>query len=1256
MLGAGYHPLQSRKELMELNMKVLNRLAALVLCASMAVTGLGVQAAEVTVYSDDFSSYTDIPDGNWTVTTPNSSEITVDNQMLKITTPSSYSGKAIAQYTLPEALDGVVTVEYKAMINAASNNFCAPYIYSDTGKVAVCTMFNNNGNIQSYANGSYQVVGQYSVGEWYSVKHILDYDNSKFSLYINDEKCIDSASFRYGDSSNLSYMQFYAERANSEIYFDDLKISKQAEEPAPEEFALSEARLIAGTQAMTLYDGMLGVPCDIEAIELEFSAEPEVSALNNISVSGVDYQGSYADKIWRMELKDELENDTEYTITLDGIKSADGKEISQTISFTTIAADVLYFEGFDVLPDGNTSGSVAIAYDSDRRSNVLKVTGQTSKSETMLEFTPSDYGVAADDIVVIDFDVNAVRSANASIPYVYNASGSPVISSIFSSGGSVNVRNGNATETMCSYKEGKWHNVKVCLDYKNSAFNFIFDGVLVGDSYGFRNTLTAGEKCRISFYIDAGKSGTVKVDNLQIYKASAPVIDTDNTEFINGGSLTMDKNSVYAGNTDIYIPCDSTVAYGEFRLYKNDEIIDVTATPDRNGFSLDIAEPLAYNCDFTLTATIKSIYGKQASYEYSFKTANDTVYISSAEFGADGVNAVIVNNTGAPCNVNIFLAGYDENNCMTGCRYLPKTLEAGENPVSVTLAGKGEYKLYVWSGDMLSPAEYGVYTASGVEGKSEKTPNSADNTFAAEDNFSKTYPDTGVEIKASAANGGQITLIMLKPDADISDFAEEDIVYIGQQLCDSNNSTGFDFAVASDLPTGEYKLYIGGESAAGHKTATLSYTGADAVTDIITAIDSETDSSEMFSMILSNSALLGIDTAELENIGEEGTAAVEAALFGNRPFVSPEKFISAYNDIYYSYLFNNTDDVSEYVAAYAGALGIDLSKDSKLGKLFSQESGLREETEKAVSAKNDFTGVSEIRSCYYNTATLGAVNSAGRGNIIDRCELFAAELGIDIEGSYATLSESQKQKLAIELIDGQEYSSAAVFAAEFDSAVKEVRKQTSSGTSSGGGGGGGSAFVGVSSVTAPVTQTDSDKSAKLFDDVDDSDWFAYYVNRLGGLMIVSGDENGNFNPYDHITRAEFIKLLVAVFDCYNSSLASDFDDVEQGKWYSPYIASARAAGFVNGYDNKVMPEAVITRQDAAVMAVGAAEASGIAFDSAELAFSDSASIADYAAESVKKATGNGIMSGMGDGSFEPAGNMTRAQAAVVICGLMEVLQ
>ena len=52
-------------------------------------------------------------------------------------------------------------------------------------------------------------------------------------------------------------------------------------------------------------------------------------------------------------------------------------------------------------------------------------------------------------------------------------------------------------------------------------------------------------------------------------------------------------------------------------------------------------------------------------------------------------------------------------------------------------------------------------------------------------------------------------------------------------------------------------------------------------------------------------------------------------------------------------------------------------------------------------------------------------------------------------------------------------------------------------------------------------------------------------------------------------------------------------------------------------------------------------------------FSDKAAIADWAKAAVDTASSVGLISGMGDGTFSPEANATRAQAASIVKRLLE---
>lgn len=58
----------------------------------------------------------------------------------------------------------------------------------------------------------------------------------------------------------------------------------------------------------------------------------------------------------------------------------------------------------------------------------------------------------------------------------------------------------------------------------------------------------------------------------------------------------------------------------------------------------------------------------------------------------------------------------------------------------------------------------------------------------------------------------------------------------------------------------------------------------------------------------------------------------------------------------------------------------------------------------------------------------------------------------------------------------------------------------------------------------------------------------------------------------------------------------------------------------------------------------------------ETSYTDKDAISDYAADSVIGAATKAVMSGNADGSFAPADNATRAEAAAVFMRIQEILK
>lgn len=187
---------------------------------------------------------------------------------------------------------------------------------------------------------------------------------------------------------------------------------------------------------------------------------------------------------------------------------------------------------------------------------------------------------------------------------------------------------------------------------------------------------------------------------------------------------------------------------------------------------------------------------------------------------------------------------------------------------------------------------------------------------------------------------------------------------------------------------------------------------------------------------------------------------------------------------------------------------------------------------------------------------------------------------------------------------------------------------------------------------APITPV----VKEIFSDLGGVEWAKEHIEKLYKKSVVSGDGEGKYLPDNTVTREEFVKMMVLAFDMYSETAKAEFIDVPEDAWYYKYVASAVEKGLITGMgDNLFGTGLQISRQDMAVIAHRAAEAAGKNLTNNEQAidFADVDVIDDYAAESVKLLSNNGIINGI-EGNFRPQDNSTRAQAAVVISRLCDL--
>lgn len=93
---------------------------------------------------------------------------------------------------------------------------------------------------------------------------------------------------------------------------------------------------------------------------------------------------------------------------------------------------------------------------------------------------------------------------------------------------------------------------------------------------------------------------------------------------------------------------------------------------------------------------------------------------------------------------------------------------------------------------------------------------------------------------------------------------------------------------------------------------------------------------------------------------------------------------------------------------------------------------------------------------------------------------------------------------------------------------------------------------------------------------------------LAALDIMTGDSSGNLNLGAPVTRAEFVKMLMAAspVSVGDVTYVSPYPDVPAAHWAAPYVEAAVTAGYVTGYlDGTFRPANTITLAEGVVMAL-----------------------------------------------------------------------
>ena len=167
-------------------------------------------------------------------------------------------------------------------------------------------------------------------------------------------------------------------------------------------------------------------------------------------------------------------------------------------------------------------------------------------------------------------------------------------------------------------------------------------------------------------------------------------------------------------------------------------------------------------------------------------------------------------------------------------------------------------------------------------------------------------------------------------------------------------------------------------------------------------------------------------------------------------------------------------------------------------------------------------------------------------------------------------------------------------------------------------------------------------------------WGADYCDFLYNRGISGGYDDGTFRPDDLLTRLDFSVMLynaLRLDPAKYAEVALPFADLEKlPERTLPAVRALYAEGVVTGTQGKdgklyFNPAGNLTRAQASAM-IGRSQEKGYAL--AELTFTDAAQIPGYASFYIRTMVSQGILSGYDDGTFRPQANITRGQMAKIL--------
>ncbi|MFS0725420.1 S-layer homology domain-containing protein [Paenibacillus sp. 1P07SE] len=179
---------------------------------------------------------------------------------------------------------------------------------------------------------------------------------------------------------------------------------------------------------------------------------------------------------------------------------------------------------------------------------------------------------------------------------------------------------------------------------------------------------------------------------------------------------------------------------------------------------------------------------------------------------------------------------------------------------------------------------------------------------------------------------------------------------------------------------------------------------------------------------------------------------------------------------------------------------------------------------------------------------------------------------------------------------------------------------------------------------------------KSFQDITEHHWAIAAVEVLAARGVINGMSEVSYAPALPIRRADLAMLLMDALGFSATAAGAGFPDVADDAYYTDRVTAAARLGIITGRDDgRFDPAASITRQEMFVMMARAMQAAGrleLGRQTSSTPFTDWSDVAPYAADATAALTAMGLIQGH-EGQLRPADTITRAEAAVLLYRMLK---